>query len=310
MHKPKRREVDMHIHSQQSDGDCTIGELVKKIKNAGLKAAVLTDHDKIDNCNAFIDLCSKNDIDTMTGIEISTSYFNYAHSAFLELHILGYGFDLKKIKLKDGGLCFSHNAKQRNLDMLEAINETKNKYPDVMSAVSEKDIAELFSLPHPLISRYWVAKYIAHQITKSRKEKLPELVKKIWEEIKHGNTHATPRRFVHPQEAIQLITASDGAAVWAHPTLTLEKLKKRLGEKKALSIFLSIAKELKDYGIVGVETFTSYNKKKDVAFMKNICQTHNLSPYFGGSDYHGDKTPKLYLGKGGISYDKFLNIKR
>ena len=48
MKKLKRKQVDMHIHSNYSDGDCSIDELIKRIEESGLKAAVLTDHDSVD----------------------------------------------------------------------------------------------------------------------------------------------------------------------------------------------------------------------------------------------------------------------
>ena len=57
MKKVKLREADLHIHSHFSDGDCSVEELVKRIKRAGLKAAVLTDHDKIDGQELFLKLC-------------------------------------------------------------------------------------------------------------------------------------------------------------------------------------------------------------------------------------------------------------
>ena len=45
-----------------SDGDCSVGELVKRIKEAGLKAAVLTDHDKVDGTKEFLKYCEIEDI--------------------------------------------------------------------------------------------------------------------------------------------------------------------------------------------------------------------------------------------------------
>ena len=57
MKKVKLREADLHIHSHFSDGDCSVEELVKRIKRAGLKVAVLTDHDKIDEQVLFLKLC-------------------------------------------------------------------------------------------------------------------------------------------------------------------------------------------------------------------------------------------------------------
>ena len=43
----RRNEADMHMHSNQSDGRNTVNELFSLVKKFKIKAAVLTDHDRV-----------------------------------------------------------------------------------------------------------------------------------------------------------------------------------------------------------------------------------------------------------------------
>jgi predicted metal-dependent phosphoesterase TrpH len=73
LNKKKRKEADMHMHSTYSDGRNDVSELVWLVNKANLKAAVLTDHDRIGGLKEFIDFCANKGIDSMTGIEISSA---------------------------------------------------------------------------------------------------------------------------------------------------------------------------------------------------------------------------------------------
>lgn len=105
MKKIKLREADLHMHSHFSDGDCSVEELVKRIKRAGLKAAALTDHDKIDGQELFLKLCKQKNIAAVAGIEITTAC-KQPGVPDAELHILGYDFNLEKIR---AAKTLSHN---------------------------------------------------------------------------------------------------------------------------------------------------------------------------------------------------------
>jgi len=81
--------VELHCHSNVSDGTLSPAELAKECLNSGIQFAALTDHDTTSGLNEFENICKNNGIGFLSGIEI-TSKINGA-----DIHILGYGFDRK-----------------------------------------------------------------------------------------------------------------------------------------------------------------------------------------------------------------------
>ena len=85
----------MHCHSNLSDGNLGIEELVEFLARNGVQSASLTDHDTLKGLPLFHDCCIKSGIGFISGVEIT------AHSEWGELHILGYGFDYKNGAIRD-----------------------------------------------------------------------------------------------------------------------------------------------------------------------------------------------------------------
>lgn len=82
-------EADMHVHSYFSDGYDSSEEIFKKAKQRGLKAICITDHDEVKGLAEIEFLANTLDIDTISGIEITTRFKD------IDVHILGYGIRYK-----------------------------------------------------------------------------------------------------------------------------------------------------------------------------------------------------------------------
>lgn len=311
----KIKEVDLHIHSHYSDGDCSIEELVRRIKKAGLKAAVLTDHDTVEGAEKFLALCEKNNIASITGVEISSVYpfvtmhDNCDRAFFLELHFLGYGFDMDIITKSD--LLYRNRViRNRHVEDMMEIYRRKGTLD-----VSFIEITNSFDIPRPIISKYWLTKYRALDLKKQGGGiNFKNTQRKAADEIKEGQPYNAPRgKFAYSEEVIKLIKSSSGISVLAHPIVYLEKLERMMGQKNALSHFEDALAMFKNEGLYGLEVYAERNTSKDIKLLRKLCDKYDLDPNFGGSDYHGDKKdehmPGLYLGKSGVSYGQFLKIK-
>lgn len=79
--------VELHCHSNVSDGSLNPAGLAKICAKADVQFAALTDHDTTDGLEKFEQICSKNAVGFVSGIEI-TSVVNDQ-----DIHILGYGFE-------------------------------------------------------------------------------------------------------------------------------------------------------------------------------------------------------------------------
>ncbi len=311
MKKLKRKQVDMHIHSNYSDGDCSIDELIKRIGVSRLKAAVLTDHDSIDGAEKFIRLCEENNIDTMTGIEVSSTYCRFygygdRRTWKAELHILGYGYDLNSLS-KNNELLYNNQVVRNH-----HIENMMWKYRLLEEfSVSFIEMTKQFDIPWPLTSKYWLMKSRVIDLMKKEDLGFNEAKAKASKEISSGGKfHAERGNYCSPKEAIELLINHGGVAVWAHPLIYLRRIEK-LFTDDTIKIFEKTLKELKDYGLYGLEVYSQHHPKEDKKLLLEYCDKYKLDSNFGGSDYHGDEeeehTPGgTYLGKGGISYDQFL----
>ena len=304
----ERKEADLHMHSHYSDGDCDIEELVKRIKEAGLKAAVLTDHDKIDGTRIFLKYCEIENISSSTGIEITTSFTQSPNVESNELHILGYGFNIKK--MFEYGNFLAHNLNQRYEHILAMI-DLYSKSGEFI--ISSEEIIRMFKLPNTcLTNRYWLHKARALDLIKKSCNKIDFRAAYIeaTQEIKDGERFYAPKgEFIRSQTAISLINACGGIAVLAHPVKYLEDLKLMCDNPN--KIFKKTLSLLRSSGLYGIEVYTRWNMHMAEELLR-YCDKFDLCPNFGGSDYHGDKPnehqPGEYLGKGGIDYKKFMEI--
>lgn len=75
--------VDLHTHSDASDGSFTPAHLVHLAKEAGLCAIALTDHDTTAGIADAVDAGKELGVEVIPGIEVSGNYEGH------EIHILG-----------------------------------------------------------------------------------------------------------------------------------------------------------------------------------------------------------------------------
>lgn len=79
--------IDLHTHSNISDGSMTPEDLVFHAKEAGLAAVALTDHDTADGITRGRKAASAAGIEFIPGIEFAAYYNNQ------EVHIVGLFID-------------------------------------------------------------------------------------------------------------------------------------------------------------------------------------------------------------------------
>ena len=129
MEKTGRKEVDMHMHSHYSDGDPSVDDLVRRIATAGLRGAVLTDHDKIDGVAEFLEKCKAAGVLATTGIEITTTFQFPRNPELYELHILGYGFNLELMRQYERRLAYNIQARHEHIKRI--LELYRRKYGDI-----------------------------------------------------------------------------------------------------------------------------------------------------------------------------------
>ena len=86
--------IDLHVHSNASDGSLTPTEVADEAMRMGLSAIALTDHDTVDGVAEILDYTKDKPLEVVPGIELSCYYNNR------EIHILGFYMDYENPELQ------------------------------------------------------------------------------------------------------------------------------------------------------------------------------------------------------------------
>ena len=112
--------IDLHMHTNKSDGEFDPRKVVEKAIQKGLKAIAITDHDVIDGVKEAIDYSNGRRIEVIGGIEIGC---DESSLGFKEVHVIGLFVDYKDkglIKFTENIKCERTNQKRI---MIKKIND-------------------------------------------------------------------------------------------------------------------------------------------------------------------------------------------
>lgn len=263
--------IDLHVHSNASDGTLTPSEVVNLAIDTGLYAIALTDHDTIDGIPEALhaaSVASNNGtpIKIIPGTELSVGYRNR------DIHILGLFLDIQNKEFND----FLDRAKQGRIDRnRKMVNNLKNAGLDISMEALTKEYGEA------VITR---AHFARHLVDIGAVKTKDDAFRKY---LDSSTQYYVPREFFTPEDAISMIHKAGGIASLAHPLLYNYNRK----EVEKLVIYL------KELGLDALETYYSSHREADTYFVRNLARKHDLL-LTGGSDFHGSNKPDIKLGTG------------
>ncbi len=248
--------IDLHCHSNISDGLLAPAVVVKRAAEAGVEVLALTDHDNTGGLIEARAAAMEVGIRFIDGVEISVSWEKTT------LHIVGLGIDPQNQALLEGLHTIRFGRHERA--KLMAADLARVGIPDTLEGaygyVNNKD----------MIGRAHFARYMAEKghVTDVKSAFKKYLIK--------GKPGFVPHQWATLADAVSWIITSGGIAVVAHPgryDISNAAMRRLLTEFKSL-------------GGGAIEVVTS-NHTKDQA-----GQYGALSVEFGlaasrGSDYHG-----------------------
>jgi len=244
------RYIDLHLHTNLSDGVLSPEELLDLVRDKNLEAFSITDHDNLEGFLAVKKLLKKDDPELIPGVELSVSSKNG------DLHILAYCFDSDNMVFNRTLNDFKTNRNQRGRLIVQKLNELgiDITYEDVSeyagsAAVGRPHIA-LAMLNRKYISRYEEA-FVRY--------------------IGNNKPAYVPKKNMTPVEAIKLIHSAGGIAVLAHPMI----------DNACRHI-----EALVGLGLDGIEIYHPSNRQSDGDRLKQTAERFRLVTT-GGSDYHG-----------------------
>lgn len=260
--------IDLHTHSNYSDGTCSPAELVTRAVQKGLSAFALTDHDTIAGISDAINAVEEQHapLKFIPGTELSVAYKKR------DIHITGLFINHDNAALKGAAALIIKRRDDRNLEMAE--NLRKAGIPITIEALKENN-------PDTVVTRAHFARFLVdNKITATPAEAFKKY-------LNTDTPYYVPRKYIEPEEGLELIRNAGGVPVLAHPLHY--KLKEPELEK--------LVKRLAFAGLIGIEVFYSNHSVSDEAYVKKLARRYNLLPS-GGSDFHGDNKPAIDIGTG------------
>ncbi|MBU1199390.1 MAG: PHP domain-containing protein [Nanoarchaeota archaeon] len=264
----KKEFVDLHLHSNKSDGKLSPKEIIDEAVQLGLKAIAITDHDTIEGSKEAIKH-GKGKLEVVPGVEINCYE---KEKGFPEIHVLGYLFNPEAKPINE----ILQKASEERFYQKEKLVENLQKMGYDIS------IDEVLQMAGGEVSRAHVAQILL--------KKYPDEFSSIPEVFeKYIGTHcpAYVERVCKStvNMAVEAIIKSGGIAVLAHPGAYKDKdaieLIKYFTEcgGKGLEIWYPYEK------IFGHEGVTKEDEKRKITLFKKIAQEKNLL-MTGGSDFH------------------------
>lgn len=258
--------VDLHVHSNKSDGTFTPSELVTMAIKKNLTALALTDHDTTDGLEELANAAAGKPLAVVPGIELSTEYEGK------DIHIVGLFIDPTQSDFRAHLKAFVESRDDRNRKMCANLQEAG--IPISYEALQEANPGSVITRAHygTWLLEHGVVSSVADAFSKYLGDHTPYFV---------------PREKVTPQQAVSLIQKAGGLAILAHPILY------RMSRER-LDI---LVRRLKEVGLTGIEAiYATYNSREENQ-IRQLAIKYDLL-LSGGSDFHGFAKPKLELGTG------------
>lgn len=265
--------IDLHTHSNASDGTYTPSELVELAKKAGVKTLALTDHDTIAGLEEARKEAIEAGLDFVEGIEFNIEV------AFGEFHLLAYGMDVTdKNFLRLIEEC-TRNRAERNSELCEMF---VNKGICITPEILRKNFSGQIGRPHfaKLLKEMKLVKSIQEGFDKFLARDKPFYLK---------------TKGLDFEKTLSKIHSAKGVAVLAHP-MSLYLSWKNLAKKIS---------EFKEAGIDGIEAWNAGTKPNFCRRLEKLGKELELF-VTAGSDFHGKNKAGHDLGRkstGGVIED-------
>jgi predicted metal-dependent phosphoesterase TrpH len=256
---------DLQCHSTYSDGALPPAEVMRIAARAGTELVALTDHDTVDGVDEAMAQAAELGMRFSPATEISA-----VEGAHEELHILGYEIDHHDADLR-ASLTDYRADRQRRVeaiaDRLEELGFTVDR------TVLEERRAAGLPIGRPHIADA-VLKHPENQ-QRLQDEGITDKNTFFPEYIVPGAKAYVRRTRPVVGDAIEMIHAAGGVAVWAHPFWDIDDPQEVLD-----TIEKFVAK-----GLDGVEVFYAAHSEEQTQLLHSFCSERGLL-MTGSADFH------------------------
>lgn len=264
--------IDLHCHSNESDGTSTPAELVELAMRANLAALAVTDHDTFEGFDKALPFAQAASFDLIRGIELNSRLQLPGAKQPRSVHVLAYFPSNEPAAEFHAWLDKEREDRRaRNRKLVGALEQR-----GVTITLEEVEARGRSLTGRPHFARILVEKGYAKNsedaFNKYLGEEAPSYVQRQSHDL---------------EEVIRVVRFGGGVPVIAHPIrLGLDHDQER-----------SVLASAKEAGLLGLEVYHSEHSAGAQAHYKQLAEDFDLMPT-GGSDFHGDVKPTVRLGTG------------
>ena len=266
--------IDLHTHTDQSDGSVPPHRLVYEALALGLEALAITDHDTLAGYDLAKPAAAEAGLELLCGIELSTRLEQKtAGPRMPSVHLLGYFIDTgPAAAFRDWLRQQQESRRKRNLALVAKLQ----------SLGVDITLEEVQAIGRNLTGRPHFARVLVAKGYVSNSQEAFDLY------LADHARAAVEREEPTLSEGIRRIRAGGGLPSLAHPV--------RLPQREPASLRALLA-ELCEAGLQGIEVYHSEHSRHDTEFYLQLASEFGLAAT-GGSDFHGDNKPSIHLGSG------------
>ncbi len=258
--------VDLHTHTNASDGSLSPRKLVELAKQQGLSAIAVTDHDTTDGLAEAMQAGKELGVEVIPGVELNALYGEYP------VHILGLFIPLQSKELEEFLAVRKTCRQNRNRRMLSRLEAAG-------LPISAKEVAEA---GNGTITRAHMAQVL---IQNGAAKDIDDAVTRYLSKGKPGYVRMEGTT---PLECIHILHRVGALAFVAHPNQI---------SRHSADTSLAVCRRILQWGADGLETrYCQYDRDWQARTLTMAEEFNCLQS--GGSDYHGPIKPGLLLGSG------------
>lgn len=255
--------IDLHSHTNESDGTCSPAQLVEEAARTGVDILGITDHDTFAGYDQAQPAAQAAGVELVCGIELSTKL--HGHS----VHLLGYfPRDGGPVDFRTWVLEMQASRRERNIRLAKRLRELGF---DITVEEAEARGRGMTGRPH----------FAQIMLEKGYVKNLRQAFDQYLDESASAYVQRREPQFA---EGVGAIRKAGGIASLAHPV----RVK---GDVAALM------PELCDAGLNAIEAYHSDHEPKETELYLGLAKHYGLL-VTGGSDFHGDVKPGVSLGTG------------
>ncbi len=258
--------IDLHSHTDESDGTCSPAQLIGEAARAGVDVLGITDHDTLRGYDKALPLAREAGIQLICGIELSTKLHGQS------VHLLGYFLNANEHdgigEFREWVVDMQASRRDRNIRLVARLRELGI---DITLEEAEARGRGLTGRPH--FAQLLLEKGYVSSLQQAFDDYLDESAK--------GYVYRREPQF---SEGVERIRKAGGIASLAHPI-------------RVRADIPTLVPELSAMGMNAIEAYHSDHSPEDTELYLGLAERHHLL-VTGGSDFHGAAKPGVSLGTG------------